>query len=491
MPELSGRVLQLVAFLPVARRLEIELTSDRGDGSWTWRAAGAKKPKGDVPSSLIPDGVVVGDVVKVEAEADLDGLVITTVFAPKAARKQPELLELLGSGSDGPLVTTQLAPKGRGRSRRSEGDRGGRGRGRDNRRGGESRGDNRRDNKRSGESGRGDRNRGDHGSKRGSGSSKSRRDSRSSNTARPSTPARPKAPRLRPKRTHQNAAVKALPEIQRGLADEVLKGGVPGLRAAVERMNEKAAAEGMPKIKSEPLVVLAEKLAPRLKAAEWIDRAEAAIAGIEKIDLRDIRSVVVAAENAGRDKESRELAEQLRAGLTARVDSEHRKWLDELAKTIGDGRTVRALRLSSRPPKAGAPLPSDMAERLAAIASESLTPEISQDRWATVLDAVAYSPVRSQVKPVGRPEKASDELLAAVKKLSSRVPEIAAEFGIEPSASRKRGRKPAPPPPPPTAADSPKAAEVAEVAAEPTPDPAAATPVEATPAAPAEDKPEG
>jgi len=445
----------------VARRLEIELTSTRGDGSWTWRAVGAKKPKGDVDGSLIPDGVSIGDVVKVEAEADLDGLTITEVFAPKTTRKQPQLLELLGSGSDGPLVTTQLAPKGRGgRSRRNDGDRGdrdrnrGRGQARDGHRGGESRG----------------------GKTRGAGDSKrgSSKPDRSGKDSRPASPARPKAPRLRAKRTHQNAVLKSLPQIQRGLADEVMKGGVPGLRAAVDRMNAKAAAEGMPKIKTEPLVALAEKLAPVLKASEWQDRAEAALAGIDEIDLRDIRSVVVAAENFARDEASRDLAEKLRAGLTARVDAEHRKWLDELAATIADGRTVRALRLSSRPPKAGSPLPADMAERLAALASGSLSPEISQDRWATVLDAVAYSPVRSAVKPGGCPEKVGEELLTVVKKLASRVPTIAAEFGVEAPAARKRGRgrRPAPPPPPvvaekPTEVASPaeEPAEVIEVAA--------------------------
>ena len=86
------------------------------------------------------------------------------------------------------------------------------------------------------------------------------------------------------------------PTIQQPLAEEVLKGGVPGVRQAIDRMNDKATAEGMPKIKREPLVALAEKLAPTLKAAEWRDRAEAAVAGIETVDLRDIRSVVVAAD---------------------------------------------------------------------------------------------------------------------------------------------------------------------------------------------------
>ncbi|MEL0141357.1 MAG: hypothetical protein VW800_13375, partial [Acidimicrobiaceae bacterium] len=72
----------------MARRLDIELTSDRGDGQWTWRAAGAKQPKGTLDGSLLPAGTSVGDVVKVEADADLDGLTVTTVFAPKGARKE-------------------------------------------------------------------------------------------------------------------------------------------------------------------------------------------------------------------------------------------------------------------------------------------------------------------------------------------------------------------------------------------------------------------
>ncbi len=40
----------------VARRLDIELTSDRGDGQWTWRAAGAKQPKGTLDGTLLPAG---------------------------------------------------------------------------------------------------------------------------------------------------------------------------------------------------------------------------------------------------------------------------------------------------------------------------------------------------------------------------------------------------------------------------------------------------
>ena len=437
----------------MARRLDIELTSDRGDGQWTWRAAGAKQPKGTLDGALLHSGAAVGDVVKVEAEADLDGLTITTVFAPKGPRKEAETLQLLGSGRDEPLVTQVLAPKGRGRGR--DGDDRGRGRGRGRGRDGDNRG-----------RGRGGRD----GERRGGGGD--RRNERP-RRERPKTPARPKAPRLRPARTHRQAALNALPKIQHPLAEEVLKGGVPGVRQAIDRMNDKAAAEGMPKIKRDPLIALAEKLAPTLKAAEWRDRAEAAVAGMETVDLRDIRSVVVAADGAARDEETRALADQVREGLANRVEAEHRAWRDELAQNIGEGRTVRALRLSSRPPKAGAPLPVDMAERLAVAASESLTSEVTSDRYAIVLDAVAFSPVRTQVTAQGIPENPSEELTKAVTKLAGRIPQIAAMFGIEAPAqkSRGKGKRPTPPPPPAPAAETPAPAPAAE--AEPAP--AAAT----------------
>ncbi len=425
----------------VARRLDIELTSDRGDGHWTWRAVGAKLPKGVVEAELLPSEAAVGDVLKVEAEADLDGLVISMVFSPKGPRKETARLELLGSGRDEPLVTQVLAPKGRGRGRdRSTEDRGrGRGRGRD--RDDQARGRDRDDGGRSrGRNGR-------DGERRGS-SDRPRRE-------RPKPPARPKTPRLRPARSHRNAALKALPKAQQQLAEDVLRGGVPGVRQTIDRMNEMAAAEGMPKIKREPLVALAEKLAPTLKAAEWRDRAEAAVAGIETIDLRDIRSVVAAADGAARDEETRKLAEQLRAGLNVRTEADHQAWRDELAQNLAEGRTVRALRLSSRPPKAGAPLPLDMAERLASAASESLTNEVTSDRWALVVEAVAFSPVRSQVTAQGIPASPSDELLKLMKKLAGRVPQLATLFRIEAPTPRSRGRKrPTPPPPPASPVES-------------------------------------
>ncbi len=499
-----------IRFLTVARRLEIELTSNRADGKWTWRAAGAKQPKGILDGSLLPEGVGVGDVLRVEADATLDGLEITTILPPRAPRSRVETLPLLGSGRAQPLVTSQLAPKGRSRARGAAGGRRDADSAPPRRKRADRKEKRRSDTQRSDRSGaaqqhrrgdrdgqsrdkqpadsrRGDRRSKDRDSQRdGASGAGSERDQRSkkrnvrARQERPKPPSTPRAPRLRPGNKNRRAALADMPEIQHGLAEVVLKGGVPGVRKAIERMNKMAEADGIPKVKSEPLVALVEKMTPVLKAAEWRDRAEAAISGIETVDLRDIRSVVVASDSGARDEQSRELAEKLREGLSARVESEHRLWLNEIAQHLADGRIVRALRLSSRPPKAGSPLPFDMAERLTKAASESLSSDVAQQRWATVLDAVAFSPVRSQVTPQGCPENPNDQLLATVRKLAPKIPEIAALFGVAsstPASStpKRRGgtkRRLTPPPPPavPPAKPVVEESSVGPVAKEPAAD---------------------
>ena len=148
-----------------------------------------------------------------------------------------------------------------------------------------------------------------------------------------------------------------------------------------------------------------------------------------------------AAEAGATDDEAKALADELRTKLTERVDREHAEWLAEVAATLADGRMVRALRLSSRPPKAGVLLPQDMVTRLTEAANAALTSDTPSKRWTTVLGAVAFSPVRRTVQPQGVPENPDKELLAEVKKLSERVPHIAAMFGVEPTPPPRRGRR--------------------------------------------------
>ena len=83
----------------MSRRIDIELTSQRADGSFTWRAAGAKQPKGDIESALVPANSSVGDVLKVDIEKHLDGLSVVAVGSVEGQPVAPARLEILGSRS--------------------------------------------------------------------------------------------------------------------------------------------------------------------------------------------------------------------------------------------------------------------------------------------------------------------------------------------------------------------------------------------------------
>jgi len=414
----------------MSRRIEVELTSQRDDGTWTWRAAGAKQPKGVLDGSLLYDGVAVGDVVRADADFEIDGIFVTAVMPPKGRSGKPEAerIELLGSGGTFEGVTTQLA-----KGRRDGGERGGRGRGRGR---GDRRGP-REDGDRRGRGERGDRNQG---GRRDRGEGGRDRGDRRPRRDRDDAPARPKAKKLRPGRVHRKALIDGLPEEQRVVAETVSRGGIAAVRKEIETQNARAASEGAPEVKADALIALAEGLLPQVKAAEWRDRADAALAGVDEVDIRDLRTVLVAAEDAARDDEARAVAEQLREGLNARVERAQTEWHDELRSTLGEGRVVRALRLSSRPPKAGSPLPPDIAEQLTGQANEALTDEVTQQRLGIVLEAVAYSPVRPYIVLATIPETPNEELLESVKKVAARIPEIATRFGIDPTARRRGGR---------------------------------------------------
>jgi hypothetical protein len=98
----------------MARRIDIELTSARDDATWTWRAAGAKQPKGVLDAAILYEGARVGDIVRAEAEFEIDGILVTAVVPPKAARAEPERLEVeprpQARGQRGPGRATRRGP---------------------------------------------------------------------------------------------------------------------------------------------------------------------------------------------------------------------------------------------------------------------------------------------------------------------------------------------------------------------------------------------
>ncbi|MFM7069186.1 MAG: hypothetical protein ACKOYM_06960, partial [Actinomycetes bacterium] len=393
-----------VSWLAMSRRLEIELTSRRPDGTWTWRAAGAKQPKGEINASVVPEGVDVGHVVRADAEFLVDGIEILSILPPKGPRKEVERLEVVGTRRDEPLVTTQLVEKGRG-SRDRERRGGGR--------------------RRDGDGPRGERSGGE----------------RRPRGPRPDpVPERPRPKRLRPGRTHRNEVLAQLPEEQRPVAEQVLRGGMPAVRAAIDEQNQRARAAGQPEVPAAPLIAMAEKLQPTLRTAEWLDRADAALRDLDELDLRDLRSVVVAGDGVTRDAASTQLLEQLQTGLTRRVEEEHANWLTDIQANLQAGRFIRALRLTSRPPKAGAPLPKELGEALAAAVSTGLTPQTNQDLWAAAIDALAVSPIRNLVTISVKPDAPNEALITAVRRAGDRLPELLTLFGVEAMSARERKR---------------------------------------------------
>jgi hypothetical protein len=442
----------------VARRIDIELTSPRPDGTWTWRAAGALQPRGVLDGSLLQADAKVGDVVRADAEFEIDGITIVSVLPRRQRhRSEPQRIELLAPTVPVPGVTTQLS----GRTDRRRPARDGHGqrardthgatpvpargarplRSDDRRRGvgddgrprvrreGE---DGRPRVRREGEDGlpaRESTGRRRPGGTRADATAPDRQGPGASRRANAGAVPSPRARRLNPTNTHRQAVLDSLPPEQQPIAEQVLRGGIPAVRTAIHLEREKAAAEGRPAPQAESLLALAEELLPRLKAAEWRDRAEAANKAVDEIALRDLRSVVAGADQA-RDDETRQLAASLRDALERRLAAGRESWMAEIGGHLDEGRVVRALRLSARSPDGGARLSAELATRLAEAAGAALDTGTPTDRWLAVLEAAAASPVRRSVRPRAVPADATPAQLAAARQHVGRVPALAAMLGI-------------------------------------------------------------
>ena len=401
----------------MSRRLDIELTSNRQDGTWTWRAAGAKSPKGVVNGSLLSANAKTGDVLKVEADFNIDGISVLSVVNMREKGQRGNLLEMLASEKTFTPVTQKLADK-------PKSDRKG---GRDAK------------GKRDGDS-RPARPPRDPNAPRRAASTRPdgttgrpTRPSRPHFTAPPEMPKRPTAKRLKPKHVHRTAVLETLPVEQRGVAERALEGGIKAVRDAVKIQNDQLRKDGKPEVPSDGLISMAQNLLPKLRVADWLDKAEAAKSDLSTLDLRDLRSVVVASEDpmVMRDETTRALAAELKTALKERQDAAQTLWLSDIVDALKVGRTVRALKMTSEPPKAGQPFPSELGAKLAQAATAGLTTETAPDRWIALLEALAFSPIRGQVKLTTMPQQPSEALLATVKRLSPLLPQIAALFGVE------------------------------------------------------------
>ena len=415
----------------MSRRIEIELTSNKGDGTWTWRAAGAREPRGLISADMIPKGAGISSVFTAEVQSDMDGIAVLAVIETEDTRTAPETIEVLGTGKRSSGVNFKGGGRRRGKGRGDGfgsggfgGDGFGQGQPRQKQQGGRRKG-------RSGSAGQ----------------------------DRPA--------RLRPARVHRKKWLASVPPEHAALAEQIAsgrgianeKGGASekgnGSENAIDPENRVASetdgisvsgfseggsvAERDSASKKGSLSDkdVAAKLLSEYRMAEWRDRADLVLSNFEKMDLAEIRMLVADADVCARTPETRSQAEEARQKLGERTERQHGEWLADLATNLSEGRVLRALRMSGQPPKAGVPLPLDLVKWLTTATADILTPEAQPDRWEITLQALAVSPVRRLVRPSQPPAVVSPDLTEAVKELSPRFPQIAALFLDEAEAEEE------------------------------------------------------
>jgi hypothetical protein len=404
----------------MSRRIDIELTSQTGDGSWTWRAAGARQPKGTVDATLVPAGESVGAVLRADVEIGLEGIEILALSQAKPTRspeKTEGRIEVKGTPKRAPDVSVILAPGSDKRRRDGDGER------RD-RRGGPRRGpdgEGRRDER------GGDRpSRGSGGPRRPGGKRPGEGDGRPARGERPVAPT---------STVHRNAMLAALRPEQIPVAEQLLRGGLQAVRQAIDAQNTSNKAAGKPPVAGDALLTMADELLPTVRLADWKDRASVAQTAGKEYRLRELRAVVAASRTLNLDDEGRAMAKALQESLDQRTAALREEWLARITNALNDGRVQQAVEASIRPPEPGTRCPAELAVRLAAAAGDAMTAELAPEEWMRLLDAVVASPVRRTVKPVGIPD---DEVAKqAARNAAGAVPALAKLLGLR-----------IPPPPP-------------------------------------------
>jgi hypothetical protein len=430
----------------MSRRIEIEITSLNGDVA-TWRAAGAKLPKGMLQASLVPGGPVIGSVYRADVEQYMEGIEVLSVLPPKTASPldpRKERIELIASEKAGPDVTVTYASKGRGPRRdgdeRSEG-----------RRDGAKRGARPGTKERSSERGpRPDRPSGDR-PERPAGESGGRSDRprsdrprgerpHSDRSGRPGGRERGGVPGAPPvTTTFRNAFLATLSPEQLPVAEQLLRGGMPSVRTAVAEQNKNATAQGRPTIDPGTIDRIAEDLLPKTTLAMWKDRAAGALGAGKELRLRDLRAVVTSAKTTTLDDEARAQLKELQTALNTRLEILRTQWTEKLDAAMKNANVAEALRLVARPPDMSTRVSSETATALVAMVSAALTADQDVATWTELVNLTVETSIRRNVKPLGIPADESCNALAI--KNAGAIPEFAKLLGMK-----------VPPPPPPTRA---------------------------------------
>jgi hypothetical protein len=221
------------------------------------------------------------------------------------------------------------------------------------------------------------------------------------------------------------------------VAEQLLRGGMPAVRAAVELQNKNASAQGRPTIDATTIERIAEDLLNRTNLSLWKDRAAGAIGAGRELRLRDLRAVVTSAKTVSLDDEARSQLKELQVSLTARIDHLRTQWNEKLEAAIGSKNVKEALALVARPPDMSTRVSADAAVRVVALVSETLNADQDPKLWNEIVELTADTSIRRNVKPLGIPTDESSHAVAVHN--AGAIPELAKLLGMK-----------VPPPPPPT-----------------------------------------
>jgi hypothetical protein len=239
--------------------------------------------------------------------------------------------------------------------------------------------------------------------------------------------------------THRNALLATLSPEQLPVAEQLLRGGMPAVRAAVAEQNKNATAQGRTTIDPVTIDRIAEDLLGRTTLALWKDRAAGAIGAGRDVRLRDLRAVVTSAKTVSLDEDARAQLKELQAALTLRLETLRAQWNERLEAAVTTKNVPEALRLVASPPDMSTRVSAEMATKVVALTSEALTVDSDVPRWKEIVNLAVETSIRRNVKPQGIPADESCKMLAI--KNAGAIPEFAKLLGMR-----------VPPPPPPTRA---------------------------------------